>query len=142
MMKHSILLLVTIFTATFSFAQNNQLTNRVTPDTNMVFTKIEVEAEFPGEAGAWRKYLEKNLRADVPIKGKAPAGMYTVVVRFIVSKNGSISNIQPETSFGYGMEEEVMRVIKKGPKWTPASQDGKFVNAYRRQPITFMVSDK
>ncbi len=78
----------------------------------------------------------------MPIKKKAPFGTYTTIVRFIVAKDGSISDIQPETNVGYGMEEEVMRVIRRGPKWTTASQDGRKVNAYRRQPITFLVSDK
>jgi protein TonB len=40
------------------------------------------------------------------------------------------------------MEEEVVRIIKKGPKWKPAVQNGKLVNAYRRQPVTFVVSGK
>jgi periplasmic protein TonB len=35
-----------------------------------------------------------------------------------------------------------MRVIRKGPKWTPAIQNGKIVKAYRRQPITFIVSEE
>ncbi|MEQ1678624.1 MAG: energy transducer TonB, partial [Chitinophagaceae bacterium] len=43
------------------------------------------------------------------------------------------------TNHGYGMEEEAMRVIKKGPKWTPAVQNGRQVKAYRKQPITFQV---
>ena len=84
----------------------------------------------------------KNLKANVPVKKKAPAGTYTVVIRFIVNKDGRIRSIEPETSFGYGMEEEVMRIIKKGPKWIPAMQNGRPVNAYRRQPVTFMVEEK
>ena len=111
------------------------------PDS-AVFLKVEIEAAFPGGADAWRNYLIKNLKANVPIKKKAPAGMYMVVIRFIVSKDGSITAIEPETSHGYGMEAEVMRIIKKGPKWIPASQDGRTVNAYRRQPVTFVVSEK
>ena len=39
------------------------------------------------------------------------------------------------------MEEEAVKVIKKGPKWTPALQNGRNVNAYRRQPITFQVQE-
>ena len=45
---------------------------------------------------------------------------YTVVVRFIVSRDGSISDVVAETKHGYGMEAEAMKIIKKGPKWTPA----------------------
>jgi protein TonB len=37
------------------------------------------------------------------------------------------------------MEEEAMRVIKRGPKWNPAIQNGRQVKAYRKQPITFRV---
>ncbi len=37
------------------------------------------------------------------------------------------------------MEDEAIRVIKRGPKWTPAIQNGRNVNAYRKQPITFVV---
>lgn len=106
------------------------------------FSKVEIEAEFPGGGVEWTNFLRKNLNARVPVKKKAPAGTYQVIVRFIVSKDGSVSDAMAETSHGYGMEEEVLRIIKKSPKWVPASQDGRPVNAYRRQPITFSVTGK
>ena len=106
------------------------------------FSKVEVEADFPGGVSGWRKYLENNLNADVPAKKRAPAGTYMVIIKFIVEKNGAVSNITPETNLGYGMEKEVVRVIKNGPEWTPAMQDGRFVRAYRRQPVTFLISEK
>ena len=122
---------------------------QVVPDTNKIvapadktFNKVEIEASFPGGIEAWTQYLQKNLKANVPVKKKAPAGTYTVIVRFIVAKDGTISNVEAETNHGHGMEEEVMRIITKGPKWTPASQNGRPVNAYRKQPITFVVSGK
>jgi protein TonB len=65
-----------------------------------------------------------------------------VVIQFIVDKNGSVTQLTPITHFGYGMEEEVMRVIQKSPKWRPAMQNGKPVKAYRKQPITFVVNGK
>jgi hypothetical protein len=39
------------------------------------------------------------------------------------------------------MEEEVIRIINKGPKWIPASQNNVPVKAFRRQTITFSVSE-
>jgi protein TonB len=39
------------------------------------------------------------------------------------------------------MEEEAMRAIRKAPKWNPAVQNGRQVKAYRKQPITFIVSE-
>ncbi|MEJ7913629.1 MAG: N-acetylmuramoyl-L-alanine amidase [Chitinophagaceae bacterium] len=104
------------------------------------FTKVEVEAGFPGGVASWRKFLTTNLYEKIAATNGAPKGTFTVVVQFIVEKDGSIHDIKSLTSHGYGMEEEVMRVIKSGPKWTPATQNKKAVRAYRKQPISFVVS--
>ena len=110
-------------------------------DEDKIFTKVENEAAFPGGEAAWRRYLEKNLNASTPVDNGAPEGTYQVIVRFIVSKDGSISDVQAESKHGYGMEDEAVKIIKKGPKWQPALQNGRNVNAYRRQPITFVVQE-
>ena len=85
-----------------------------------IFQKVEIEASFHGGGDAWKDYLMKNLHAYVPVKNKAPIGKYVVIARFIVSKDGSISNALAETAHGHGMEEEVIRIIKRGPKCLPA----------------------
>jgi protein TonB len=108
-------------------------------DEDRIFTMVEEEAQFPGGNDGWRKYLIANIDANTPIKHRARKGKYQVVIRFIVNKEGVLSNVTAETSYGHGMEEEAIRVIKNGPKWLPAMQNGKKVNAYRRQPITFVV---
>jgi len=66
-------------------------------------------------------------------------GKYAVIARFIVNKQGIVSDIKAETNLGYGMEQEVVRVISKSGNWQPAMQNGRPVNAYRRQPITFLL---
>ena len=111
-------------------------------DEDKVFTKVENEAQFPGGTAAWVRYLQKNLNANTPVDNGARSGTYQVIVKFIVSKDGSISEVQPETKHGYGMEEEAIKIIKRGPKWTPALQNGRNVNAYRRQPNTFVVEEQ
>jgi protein TonB len=109
-------------------------------DENQVFTKVEVEASFKGGEKEWKRFLERNLEANVPVDNGAPEGTYTVIVQFIVDKEGKISDVKALTSHGHGMEEEAMRVIKKGPDWIPAVQNGRNVKAYRKQPITFVVA--
>lgn len=104
-----------------------------------VFTREEHEATFPGGEAGWRSYLEKNLNPSTPIEHGAPIGTYEVIVKFIVDKDGSISDVVAETRHGYGMENEVVRIIQKGPSWVPATQYGRKFKAYRRQPITFYV---
>jgi protein TonB len=101
------------------------------------FTEVEREANFIGGEAGWRNFLIKNLNPNVPVDNDAPAGKYTVVVKFVVSADGSLSNIAAETNMGYGMEKEVIRLIQKSGKWAPAIKDGKPINAYRRQPVTF-----
>ncbi|MBC7629698.1 energy transducer TonB, partial [Ferruginibacter sp.] len=72
----------------------------------------------------------------------APAGTYRVIVKFIVSKDGSISNVEPETKHGYGMETAAAELIKKGPKLEPAVQNNLIVTAYKKQPITFVIENQ
>jgi protein TonB len=107
-------------------------------DENKVFTKVEIEASF---AGDWAKFLQRNLNADVAVNAGAPPGTYQVIVQFIVDKEGNVSDVKGLTNHGYGMEEEAMRAIRKAPKWNPAVQNGRQVKAYRKQPITFIVSE-
>jgi protein TonB len=108
-------------------------------DENKIFNKVEIEAGFPGGDAAWRNYLQKNLNGSVPVDNGAGEGSYTVVVKFVVSKDGSLSDVSCESDPGFGMCQEAIRVIKKTKNWTPAQQNGRIVNAYRRQPITFLV---
>lgn len=107
-----------------------------------VFNKVEIEAAFPGGDRAWRSYLERNVNANVPVDSSAPEGTYTVIVQFVVDKQGVISDVKALTKHGYGMEQEVIRIIRKGPNWVPAMQDGRPVKAYRRQPVTFYVASE
>ena len=108
-------------------------------DENKIFEKVEVEASFPGGDAGWRRFLERNVNGQVASDNGAPEGSYTVVIQFIVDKAGNISDVKSLTKHGYGMEEEAVRAIKRGPKWVPAIQNGRNVNAYRKQPITFVV---
>ena len=110
-------------------------------DADRTFVKVEVEAQFPGGDRAWTRYLERNLRADVPAENGAPAGDYTIWVQFVVDREGNVSDVRPLTALGYGLEQEAFRVIAHGPQWKPAIQNGRNVKAYRTQPITFRISE-
>jgi hypothetical protein len=129
-----------------SFATSAQST---TPDSmqsssdsvsQKIFEKVDIEAAFPGGDQAWRMYLERNVNAQVASDNGAPDGAYTVIVQFVVDKEGNISNVRALTKHGYGMEKEVVRIITNGPKWVPAMQNGQTVKAYRKQPVTFVVT--
>lgn len=111
-------------------------------DYDKIFTVVQIPAEFPGGLPAWAKYLERNLNRDLPVENGAPPGKYTVVVSFIVAKDGSISDVVAENDPGYGTKNEAVRVITRGPKWKPAVQNGRNVIYRHKQSITFMVSEE
>jgi len=117
---------------------------KVEEDYDKVFTKVEKEAKFPGGMEGWRKYLERNLNANVAADDGAPTGNYTVKVRFIVDKEGAISNVEaievPKPSPSCG--PEAVKVIKKGPKWEPAVQNGRNVIYQAIQYVTFQVAEE
>ena len=104
-----------------------------------IFTKVEQEAEFPGGNKAWIQFLTSKLGSFDASKNGAPKGRYTVIAKFIVSRTGKISAAETETNHGYGMEKAVIKMIKQSPDWLPAMQNGRAVNAYRLQPVTFVV---
>ncbi len=100
---------------------------------------VDIPARFTGK---WEFFLLKNLKPETPVDNDAVAGRYTVVIQFVVDKEGNVSDIKALTNHGYGMEEEAMRVIKRSPAWEPAIYDGYKVKAYHKQPITFNVLDE
>jgi len=58
----------------------------------------------------------------VPVENAAPAGHYSVVIRFVVDKEGNVSDIEALTNHGYGMEQEAIRAIKKLQNGSPRSR--------------------
>jgi|LakMenEpi03Aug12_release.lakeMendotaPanAssembly.Ray.scaffolds.fasta_scaffold271714_2 protein TonB len=120
-------------------------------DEDRVFQKVEIDAEFPGGTGAWTKYVSREIeRNSDEIMEDGKSG--TVVVLFIVDKEGAVSEVRAlpcgeagvPNCVGPGskLAEVAVAAIKKGPKWKPAIQNGKSVKAYRRQPVTYRIEEQ
>lgn len=114
----------------------------INQETSPIFTKTEKAPAFPGGDSAWTKYLIKNLNANIPVQEGWKPGVYKIVVSFIVRTDGSIADIRTNDYIGSRTSEHCIDLIRKGPKWIPALQNGHAVNSYRKQPITFMVNAK
>ena len=97
---------------------------------------------FPGGDSAWKKYLAVNANGTVATTNGAPEGQYKTRVQFIVHPDGHISDITALTHFGYGMEEEAIRVIKNSPNWIPATRNGTKVSSYKEQSMTFIITSE
>ena len=62
---------------------------------------------------------------------------YTVKIEFWIDTTGRVTGIKALTNFGFGMEEELIRVISKSVLWTPAKQGDSLVRERKLQTITF-----
>jgi len=80
-------------------------------------------AEPIGGKKGYENYLKSNLKypeeaLKSKVKGKAG-------IEFTVSIDGSLSDFQVIKKLGYGCEEEIIRLVKEGPKWIPSTEDNK-----------------
>lgn len=110
-------------------------------DDDKIFFSVEEEATV--DIKTWinhlRRYLEPVIE-NVTDKGLAP-GKYTINIRFLVERDGSITDVNALSDPGFGLAEEAIRVVKKGPQWSPGKQNGRNVRSYHTQPITFLVPE-
>ncbi len=111
----------------------------VIEDYTKQFYTVQQPAHFPGGLDAWKKYLERNLRSEIPTDNGAAAGQYSVIVSFLVDREGNISDVKANNDPGYGTAAEAIRVIAHGPKWIPAVQNGHEVLFRQTQSITFVI---
>jgi TonB family protein len=102
-----------------------------------IFTAVEQNPEFPEGVAAMYEYLGKNIKYPAAAQRANVSGR--VFVRFIVEKNGSISNVEITKGIGFGCDAESIRVIQTMPTWQPGIQNGKPVRTYYQMPIVFKI---
>ncbi len=139
---------ITLAAAIFCIQANAQK-DTATANTDTAkkeFITVQVEAQFPGGAKGWQKYLEANLNADLGAKYLKPKKGQIItqvaIVSFLVNTNGEISEVQlinPD-DVHKKLGAETVRVIKEGPRWVPATQNGKKVIYRQKQSVTWQVS--
>jgi protein TonB len=100
------------------------------------FTKVEIESEFPGGSTAWLQFLQNHLVYPNKAVRKRIEG--TVLLQFIVGKDGSISDVQALSGDPL-LVQAALKAMAQSPKWTPAIQKGRAVNSYKKQPIVFKL---
>jgi protein TonB len=136
-MKPLYLLLLAANLMAACYASGQDTTSHPT-DSVATFTKVEIEAEYPGGQAAWLRYLNKTLR--YPDKAVDKNIMGTVIVQFTVDTDGKVSDIQAVSGpTDGGLREEAVRLIRVSRLWMPAVQNGKQVRSIRRVPIVFKL---
>ena len=148
----SILLMFLVFTTNAQVSQLNGILDQVASDasartsnptsggsdtSNVVYEVVEIQPSPPGGMAGWNKYLMENLRYPTNAQRKGIEG--TVIVAFVVNTDGTTTDIEILRSVGGGCDEEVIRIVKGSPKWTPGMQRGTPVRTRMRLPLRFIL---
>lgn len=116
--------------------------NAASGQSEPVFQQTEKPASI--DKDEWRAFLQKHLQPiieNAASKGMK-AGTYTVNVRFLVKKDGTVSDFTALDHPGYDLDKQVLAMMPNSPKWKPAEQNGKAVTSYHTQPITFVLQQQ
>lgn len=100
-------------------------------------TVVQKIPQFPGGWSAFMQWLTKNLKYPVAAQKSKIQG--TVVVSFIVNKDGSVANIKVSTSVDPLLDNEALRVMKMMPKWKPGIDKGKVCRTMIAIPVVFQL---
>ncbi len=108
------------------------------PDARQVFDSVTQPAVPLGGTRAYAQFLIDKQR--YPGKALQAGQQGTVPVNFIIEKTGDISNLKIETPLSPELDAEALRLIKSGPKWTPARHRGEVVRQRVTVPVSFVMS--
>jgi len=99
---------------------------QIVPEDNTIYLPTDpgiYVASYAGGMEKLEKYISDNIKYPAEAEAKKIQG--TVKLSFVVEKDGSLTDIKPLTTLGYGLEEEAVRLLKYGRRWNPSIKDGK-----------------
>jgi TonB family C-terminal domain len=101
------------------------------------FQSVEQMPQFPGGDAELLKYVSSNLRYPTIAAENGIEGL--VVVRFVVNKDGVVSDAEVLRSLDPSCDKEAIRVVRSMPKWVPGKQNGRNVAVYYTLPVRFQL---
>jgi protein TonB len=120
-----------------SCKKNTEDLNDQSVKEDETFNFVEQLPEFPGGPAAMTKFINDNMRYPEEAKLHKVAG--TVVIQFVVTKEGKITNVTLTRGIGYGCDEEALRVIQSMPDWKPGKYKNKEVPVNFTLPVKFKL---
>lgn len=111
-------------------------------DTSIV-TDIDVAPQFKGGINAWNRFLQNNLNVsnlarDMDSTEYVTYGVkQTAILEFTVCEDGSVCDITVanKDKISPDFAKEVLRVMKRSPKWISATKEGVPVRTKFKQSI-------
>ena len=124
-------------------AVHDSIQPNVQPAVAAPSSALDQMPEFPGGMDALNTYLRNNIR--YPQEAQKAGIQGRVIIQFIVSKDGSITDAEVVESVDPQLDAEGLRLIKNMPRWKPGMRKGQAIRVKQTLPIRFAftkTSDK
>jgi protein TonB len=112
----------------------NLITDEEPLDPKTAIDYADEPPTYPGGIEALQNFLRKNLRTPDELEAGQQA---SVKVKFVVSYDGEMYGYEVVQSAGNAFNDEVLRVLKKMPRWNPGKYKGHTVSVYYIIPVKF-----
>lgn len=122
-----------------STSASNATTTYEQPQTSQtIYNEPELKASFHGGDRALSEWLCDNLRyPEISLENDVQG---EVIVRFVVERDGTVTNPVIVKGVDKDLDKEALRVVKTMPRWNPGKNNGKVVKSYYYFPIIFQLS--
>lgn len=117
-----------------SFKKGNCYTRAGKDTSHYPFIELPT---YDGGENAMYQFISKNLNYPSQAINKAIEGK--VVLKFMINKEGAVSNIEVVKSIHKSLDDEAIRVVKKMPKWKPGKMEGELSNIYYTLPVKYVL---
>ena len=105
------------------------------PPGEPVSRVVEEYPEFPGGADSLQAFLAREIQYPPVAKNNGITG--TVLVEFVVEKDGQVTNAKVKVPLFHECDKEAVLVVMSMPKWKPGKNMGKPVRCFYQVPVTF-----
>jgi outer membrane biosynthesis protein TonB len=115
----------------FAFAANAHETTKNNKATEEKTKGRQKTPEYPGGLKELFNFISQNAQRAISYR----AG--SMVVTFMVSEDGSLSEIETAQGISPKFDEKVRDIIAKSSNWIPGEQDGEKVKVKYNLPLHF-----
>ena len=113
------------------------VTQPVKVDRTIVVDHPDISPQYPGGLKELLRFLKANLHSPDELIDQE----ISVKVKFVVNYDGSLLRFDVVQSGGESFDNEVLRVLRKMPKWVPGKSNGDNVAVWYAVPVKFLIPE-
>ena len=108
------------------------------PEDTTIYNVVEVMPSYPGDMAECYMFFARQMHYPEEAEEKGIEGR--VLIRFVVEKDGRLTNFEVIETPDPLLSDEALRVLKQMPQWIPAKNKGKDVRCRYSMPILFRLN--